>query len=143
METSHALREASDALLRDLDVLAAIEAEKRELPPGDPQLVELAGRVEVIAERILAGSVRQHALTQVANTQVESGSPQAPTSPIERTPRVIPAILAEWREAERRASVAEPGSAEALEAHALVDALREEYRRAYDASRQQDTKRRS
>ena len=50
METSHALRETSDALMRDLDVLTALEEQKRGLDPGDPRLVELAGRIEAIAE---------------------------------------------------------------------------------------------
>ena len=135
METTHALRETSDALMRDLDVLATIEEEKRGLAPGDPRLVELAGRIEEIAERILAGSVRQHQLTQTANTQVEAGGPNVPTTTIEGTARPIAAILAEWRDAERRASLAEPGSAEAAEANALIDALREEYRRAYETAR--------
>ena len=133
METGHALRETSDALLRDLDVLVTIEEEKRSLEPGDERLVELAGRIEEIAQRILSGSVRQHQLTQVVNAQVEAGSAHAPESSIDETPRPIQAVLAEWREAERRALAAEPGSAEAAEADALVARCREEYRRAHDA----------
>jgi DNA-binding HxlR family transcriptional regulator len=133
METGQALRETSDALLRDLDVLVAIEEEKRSLEPGDQRLVELAGRIEEIAQRILSGSVRQHQLTQVVNAQVEAGSANAPETSIEETPRPIQAVLAEWREAERRHVAAEPGSGEAAEAEALVNRLREEYRRAYEA----------
>ena len=135
METGHALRETSDALLRDLDVLMQIEEEKRTLAPGDVRLVDLAGRVEEIAQRVLAGTVRQHQLTQVANAQVEVGAPGAPTAPIEETPRAIQAVLAEGREAERRAAAAEPGSADASEAAALVQTLREEYRRAHEVIR--------
>jgi len=137
VETGHALREASDTLLRDLGVLAALEDEKRGLAPGDPRLVELAGRIEEIAERILAGTVRQHQLTQLANVQTEIGSSAAPTQPIADTPRTLSAILAEWREAERRLIEAEAGSTDAVEAAALVDALREEYRRGYEATRRQ------
>jgi hypothetical protein len=137
VETSQALRETSDALLRDLEVLAAMEDEKRQLAPGDPRLVELAGRIQEIAERVLAGTVRQHQLTQVANVQVDIGAPGAPGQPIADTPRPLPAVLAEWREAERRLSVAEPGSGEEAEARALTDALRDEYRRTYDAARGQ------
>jgi hypothetical protein len=44
------------------------------------------------------------------------------------------AILADWRAAERRLAVAARGSAEALEAEALVDAARDAYRRAYEAA---------
>ncbi len=136
METSDALRQTSDALLRDLEVLSTLEEEKRGLDPGDPRLVELAGRIQEIAARILSGSVREHQLTQVANVQVASGTSTAPTATIEETRRSMAAILAEWRDAERRAASAEPGSAEESEARALADSFRQEYQRAYeDANR--------
>ncbi|MBA2718102.1 MAG: hypothetical protein H0U52_02510 [Chloroflexi bacterium] len=133
METGPALRVTSDALLRDLDVLVTLEEEKRTLEPGDARLVELAGRIEEIAQRILAGSVRQHQLTQAVNAQVEAGSSTAPDASIDQTPRPVQAVLAEWREAERRGAAAEPGSGEAAEAQARVIRLREEYRRAHEA----------
>ena len=132
METSHALRETSDALMRDLEVLAALEEEKRDLDPGDPRLVELAGRIEEIAKRILRGSVREHELTQTLNVAVERGEPHPATTTIEGTHRSVAAILTEWRDAERRVAAAEPGSAEEAEARALSEALREEYQRAYE-----------
>ena len=132
METGPALRETSDALMRDLEVLATLEQEKRNLEPGDPKLVELAGRIQEIANRVLASSIRQHHLTQSTNVQVARGATAAPNATIEETPRAAAEILAEWREAERRAVEAEPGSAEADEALALSKALRDEYQRAYD-----------
>lgn len=135
MDTAHALRETSDALLRDLDVLVAIEEEKRTLDPGDPRLVELAERIDDIARRVLGGAGRQRDLTRLANAQVDAGVESAPETSIEATPRPITSILGEWREAERRAAAAEPGSAEAAEADALVGRLRAEYRAAQDAAR--------
>ena len=134
-DTGQALRETSDALLRDLDILSTIEEQKRRLEPGDPKLVELASRIEEIAQRVLVGSVRQRQLTEVVTVQVETGSPEAPAEPIEQMPRSIQTILAEWREAERRVALAAPDSAEALEAEALVDRLRNEYRQAHEAAR--------
>jgi len=134
-DTGQALRETSDALLRDLDVLSSIEEEKRSLQPGDPRLVSLATRIEEIAQRVLLGSVRQRQLSEVVTNQVETGSPAAPDAPIAETPRPIQAILADWREAERRSTAAVPGSAEALEAEVLEDRLRDEYRRAHEAAR--------
>jgi hypothetical protein len=136
-DTGHALRETSDALLRDLDILSTIEEEKRQLEPGDPKLVHLASRIEEIAQRVLVGSVRQRQLTEVVSAQVETGSSEAPAGPIEDTPRPMQAILADWRDAERRAADAEPGSAEAAEAEALVNRLRDEYRRAHEAAREE------
>ena len=129
-DTAADLRATSDALMRDLEVLAAIEDEKRTLPPGDPRLVELAKRVEDIARRVLSSTVRQRELTEIGNQQVEAAAPGTPVASIDETPRAMADILAEWRAAERRASVAEPDSAEAAEARALGDHLREEYRRA-------------
>ena len=133
METGDALRVTSDALLRDLDVLITIEEEKRTLEPGDPRLVDLAAKIEDIAKRVLAGTSRQHALTKLVNAQVAAGAEGAPSATIEETIRPVSAILAEWREAERQANAAEPGSPEAIEATALVDQLRNEYRRALEA----------
>jgi hypothetical protein len=136
VETGPALRETSDALLRDLDVLATMEEEKRTLDPADPRLSELAARVEEVARRVLSGSSRQHDLTRVARAQVRAGSPKAPKLPIEETARAVGTVLADWREAERRAAAAEPGSPEHAEASALVRALRDEYGRAYEARKQ-------
>jgi hypothetical protein len=129
-DTAADLRATSDALLRDLEVLAAIEDEKRTLPPDDPRLVELAQRVEDVARRVLTSTVRQRELTEVGLEQVEADTTGAAVASIDDTPRPIAEILTEWRAAERRAAEAAPGSAEAAEARALSDHHREEYRQA-------------
>jgi hypothetical protein len=134
-DTAEDLRSTSDAVLRDLEVLGAIETQKRTLEPGDPQLVELSERVEALAARLLDSSTRQRKLTEAGNARVEAGSPAAPDASIDDTLRSIPDILAEWRAAERRLAAAEPGSTEALEASALTEHLRQEYRRAHEAHR--------
>jgi hypothetical protein len=131
-ETASALRATSDALIHDLERLALLEREKRELPPQDPRLVDLAAEVEKLALRVLGQSVRQRELTEDARELVEAASPDAPEQPIAATPREIHAILAEWREAERRAMEAGPGSPAALAAKADIDRLRAEYRDAHD-----------
>jgi len=131
-DTGAALREASDALLKDLEALADLEEVKRVIEPGDPRLVELAATIEELAERVLASSARQRALSQEAHAEVELGLPDAPSRPIEETPRAISAILSEWRAAERRAQAAPVGSDEAAEAERDVDRLKTEYRRAHD-----------
>ena len=133
--TAADLRATSDALMADLEVLATIEDEKRTLEPGDPRLVELAERIEEVAQRVLSGSVRQRRLTEVGHEQVQAGAPDAPDAPIAATPRPIADILAAWREAERRLGAAAPESAEAVEASALADHCREEYRRALEERR--------
>ncbi len=125
------LRETSDALLRDLDVLAALEEEKRTLLPGDPGMVELATRVDELARRVLDLTSRQRDLTKLHEAGLDPTGEMG--APIELTPpRPISAILTDWRAEERRLAAATPGSADAVEAAARIDGLREEYRRAYE-----------
>ena len=131
-DTGEALREASDALLRDLEALSDLEATKREIVPGDPRLVELASTIEALAQRVLASSARQREMTLEANDLVDLGLPDAPSRSIEETPRSISTILANWREAERLAQAAAAGSAEAAEAEREIDRLKAEYREAHE-----------
>jgi hypothetical protein len=125
VDARHDLRATSDALLRDLEALSSLEEEKRTLPFDDPRLVEIAERVQAIAGRVLAGTLRQTSLSKAA-----ADLPPSATS-IDDVHRPLAAILAEWRELERRAAGVPDGSAEAAELEILVDRLREEYRLAY------------
>jgi len=134
-ETGSALRATSDALLADLAALEELERQKRGLEPDDPQLVDTARKVETIARRLLGQSVKQRELTAVANDMAHTGHPDAPSTTIDATPREIHQILADWRDAERRARDAESGSADAQTANADIDRFREEYRAAHDSAR--------
>ncbi|HEY5629671.1 MAG TPA: hypothetical protein VIR16_09190 [Candidatus Limnocylindrales bacterium] len=133
MATSKALRATSDELMRDLAALSGLEEEKRTLPLDDPRLVEIASQVEVIAARILNGSRRQSALAKEGVAAGESAAS------INDVPRPMSAILAEWREVERRAAEATPGSAEAAQLEVITTRLREEYREAFDRASRSDT----
>jgi hypothetical protein len=126
-----ALRANSDALLRDLDALGTLEEQKRTLPPTAPLMLELAGRIEEIAQRLLAGSSNQR---ELAEEIVGSATLGAPAPAIDDTPRSIQSILADWRTAERALAAAEPGSPGALEAQASVETSKAAYRRASAAA---------
>lgn len=102
------------------------------MSPDDPRLVEVAAQVETLALRVLGRTVRQRELTEETRDVVRSGSPDAPADPIASAPREIHVILAEWRDAERRASGAAPGSAAAAAGESEIDRLREEYRHAHE-----------
>ena len=91
-------------------------------------LAELARQIEEIAERVLARTTTQKDLTEVVASSGASGT-------IESTRRPAGDILAEWRELERRADGAKPGSAEAAEVAILLDRVHDEYRAAVDSSR--------
>ena len=125
MSVPASLRATSDALVRDLAALSALEEEKRSLPMDDPRLLEIAEQVEVIARRVLAGSERQSGLAKALARRPRRRVQHR------RRARRASAILAEWREAERRVADAPDGSAEAAEARILADRLRDEYREAY------------
>jgi len=132
---SNDLRSVSDALLRDLEALVAAEQEKRNVAPDDPRLVELAAHVDAIAHRVLGLTHTQQDIVDDVHEQATEGGSGAPTKTIEETVRPIGTILAEWRAAEREAGAAEPGTPEATTARATADALRDEYRRAYERRR--------
>jgi|1186.fasta_scaffold221479_2 hypothetical protein len=134
IDSQDALRLTSDELLRDLDALTQLEEEKRQTPEGDPRLVEIATRVQQLAQRVLEHSRHQVALTHSVNHQVVSGETPAGTT-IAGARRNVNDILAEWRAAERQAQTAEPDSVAAIEARARADRLRDEYREAFDAAK--------
>ena len=133
MESTAELRATSDMLLLDLETLAQLEEQKRTTPHGDEKLVELAARIEEIAQRVLAGSRRQRELTETVVQAAESGTLVPPATIDEM--RSVSTILADWREAERAAADAAPGSPERLQAEAMIDRFREEYGRAFEAAR--------
>jgi hypothetical protein len=125
------LRTTSDALLRDLELLTALEEEKRGLPVGDPRVRELADRIEQLAVQVLGSSAHQRELTETIADEVDDAE-QTPS--IDEVRRPIHEVLAEWRAAERRLAAAESGSVEGSEAAALVEHWRREYRRAREAA---------
>ena len=137
IDAQDALRQTSDTLLRDLDALTELEAEKRETPQGDARLAEIATRVEELAQRVLDGSRRQVALTHSVSQEVASGEAPAGAT-ISNARRSSSEILAEWRAAERESQAAESDSVAAIEARARAERLRDEYREAFDAAKDAD-----
>ena len=133
-ETGRALRDTSDELIRDLEALSTLEDEKRQIAPDDPRFVDLATRIESIAARVLVMSGRQRELTEEMHRIADDGSASSVPESIEDTPRPIAAILADWRDAERRLEGTEAGSAEEREVEVLVEQLRDEYRKAHEAA---------
>jgi hypothetical protein len=129
------LRTTSDLLLLDLQALSDLEEQKRTTEHGDATLVDLATRIEEIAQRVLAGSRRQRELTEAVSEATTAGELE-PTATIEMQ-RTASAILADWRDAERAARDAPEGSAERSSAEAMVDRYREEYRGAFEATRRE------
>jgi hypothetical protein len=137
MASSDQLRAASDRLLRDLDVLATLEAEKRQVPPGDPRLVELATRIEQLARQVFGTTAEQRQLTEAIHAEAGEAALGVAPKPIAQVRRPVAVVLDEWRAEERRAAAAEPRSVEETEARARVELLRREYRDAFEAARRE------
>ena len=136
VDSAAELRATSDLLLLDLDALGHLEEQKRLTPHGDPRLVDLAARIEEIAQRLLLGSRRQRELTETVTEAADAGE-LAPTGTIDAM-RSVSAVLADWREAERLVSAAAPGSPQRADAEIMADRFREEYRLAFEAARDED-----
>ena len=135
VDTSAKLRTTSDLLLLDLEALGDLEEQKRATQHGDPKLVDLAGRIEELAQRVLAASRRQRELSETINDAAGSGNVTGEGSIA--TVRSASVILADWREAERAARDAPAGSAESIAAEAMVDRFRDEYRAAFESARRE------
>jgi hypothetical protein len=135
VDASKELRASSDNLLDDLALLAGLEQQKRDLQPGSPELVAVAQEIEQLARRVLGHSQRQRSLTEQVNEIAERATVSDAPPTIEETPREIHVILADWRDAERRAQEAGPGSSDAAAAASDIDRFREEYRAAHEYAR--------
>jgi hypothetical protein len=135
VDASKELRASSDTLLDDLAMLAGLEQEKRALTPENPHLATVAREIERLAARVLGLSQRQRLLTEEVSEHAQASPVTTAPPSIEETPREIHLILADWRDAERRASEAQPGSPEAHVAWTDVDRFRAEYRAAHEYAR--------
>ena len=136
MTLERELRDTSDSLMRALDQLRDLEAEKREVPAGSRRFVELAQRVEDLAIEVLRRTEREVSLAEDTEERREAGGGVGRA--IEDVPpsnRELTSILAEWRDAERRLAAADAASPESSTAAADVRRLREEYRMTHEARR--------
>lgn len=124
-EPVQSLDRTSEELLARLDTLEALEAQRRGLQADDPRATTLDEQIAELASLVLAASERQRKLGS------ERWAQAAETSLDALPPRDLSAILGEWRDAERRARTAAPGSLEARTAFSDVDRLRDEYARAH------------
>ena len=130
MDLEQDLRYTSDEMLRMLERLRALEMRKRKMTPGTDEFKKLAEEVERLANSVFDHSRDQDRIAADAVELRRHNVIESP--PIDEIPpvRELHLILAEWRDAERRAAEAVPGSAQASDAEGDVQRLRLEYRRA-------------
>jgi len=129
MGSEQQLRSTSDEVLGTLDKLRELELEKRSIPPTDPRFQQLANEVQQLADGLTSTAEVQAELGEKVAEKHDLAGDEAPA--IDETQRDVMTILGDWRDAERRAASAVPGSAEETAARADVDRLRAEYQRAH------------
>jgi hypothetical protein len=130
------LRRTSDALLRVLDQLSALEGQKRALPSGSQEAVVLSRRIADLSIEVLRRSEHEANLAESLAERRQAGAGEAPPiDAVAPATRDLQVILDEWRAAERQ--LAEPGAtaAESAAAASSVRRLREEYHLAFEAAR--------
>jgi hypothetical protein len=133
MSLEQELRGTSDSLLRALDLMTDLESQKRELPTGSPQFVELARRIEELAVDILYRTERQASLAETLEERRDAGGGTGRSiEEIPSEPRDMALILRDWRAAERALADGDPATLAASTAAADVRRLREEYRLAHE-----------
>jgi HAMP domain-containing protein len=118
-ETEQELEHVSDRLLADLDSLAELEQQKRDMDPADPERATVARRVEELALAILGSTGRQTKLVDVSH-EIATGDASTPRSAFQ--------VLTEWRAAERELSRLRSALREAA---GDVERLRAEYLRTF------------
>ena len=129
-EHAAGLRRASDMFMQRLDRLYELETRKRELPPNQPEFIRLAREIEDLSRALLFAGGQQVELAEEVHADVKDGEAIV-DQPIRDTPprRDAVIVLAEWRAAERRLATAMPDSDDERDARAVVEHLRDEYRR--------------
>lgn len=117
------LRAASDAILVLLAEVGQLERHKRGVHPNDPRFDELAGLVRKAAERLAEFTAEEEKWARGASEV------QGVVEPIDASQSrpTLTAILARWRDVERRLDAAEPGSAEAATLFDAFEQIRAEY----------------
>jgi hypothetical protein len=140
LEPEGALKPISEQLLSELDELAAIEREKRNLDPADDRTVALAVRARQLAQRVLGASVVEEQIALTANQSAERTPNPESLPPAPDRPRPLHVILDEWREAERAMEAARTPE-ERQQLRLKTQSLRDEYQAAFEALDRQDASR--
>jgi hypothetical protein len=126
-------RATTDHLLALIDTLRGFEEAKRSAELGSPEFVRLAQDAAEQGRLIFRWTEMQLQMAQDVARRREMGEQERDVLLIDVTPRPLDRILAQWREAQIRLEIARPGSAEAGEAAAAIERLRDEYQVAHAA----------
>ena len=120
-------RATTDQMLEILDELRSLEHQKRAVPVGSPEFLNLAERAAEHGRLAFRWSQLQLQMAQETATRAAEGRQEPGIHLVDVQPRPMDRILALWREAQIRLEIAAPGSPEASAAASDIERLREEY----------------
>jgi hypothetical protein len=123
-------RATTDTMIELIEGLRGIEEDKRRAPLGSPEFLGLARETADAARLVFRWAQMQYELALSNDRVTPAGG--SPVRLINVTPRPIDRILANWREAQLRLEIAQPGSPEAEAATADIEKYREEYQVAHE-----------
>ena len=126
-------RATTDQLLTILDELRSIEEHKRLEALGSSAFVDLAKEASSQSRLAFRWCEMQLQMAQETAARVARGEQAPDIRLVEVIPRPIDRILANWREAQLRLEIAQPGSTEASAAAEDIERLREEYQLAHES----------
>lgn len=113
-------------MLAMIDRLRSIESEKQAVELGSPEFVALAIEAERLSRMAFRWAGMQLQMAEASAGAVQRGElSRVPL--IDVKPRALDVILANWREAQLRFELAQPGSPEAAAAAEEVERLRVEF----------------
>ena len=131
------LRAESDATLAALDTIRELEERKRHLAPETPDFLFAARQITELTHVLTRTVTRQEELAEAVARGAKKATPSRDRPIVEIPPADnLPAILAAWRNAERRLAEAEVGSDEERELRDAIDALRRSYAKAHEKNTQ-------
>ena len=131
------LRAESDATLAALDTIRELEERKRHLAPESEDFLFAARQITELS-RVLSRTVsRQEELAEAVARGAKTAAPTRDRPIVEIPPADnLPAILAAWRNAERRLADAAPGSDEERGLREAIEGLRRSYAKAHEKNTQ-------
>jgi hypothetical protein len=134
------LRAESDATLAALDTIRELEERKRHLPPQSEEFLSAARQVTELSHVLTRTVTRQEEIAEAVVRGAREAAP-ARDRPITAIPPTdsLPAILAAWRNAERRLAEAAPGSDEERDLRQAIDDLRRSYAKAHEKNTEGET----
>ena len=129
-------RAFTDQMLEYIDRLRSAEETKREVEVGSPEFVKAAKDAEELSR--LAFRWAQLQLEMALKVQGPGAEIAGDVRLINVEPRPLDRVLANWREAQVRLEIANPGSPESEAAVRDIERLREEYQAGQKARMELD-----